>query len=216
MYTLLCCCCSGARSSTSTILNKIRTKHRKANPKLQTKGRKIQKETNSRGWKTPWGSRAILNNCRWSGKGSRFGFFKWKNLSASPWDMGRKPKPNKKTPSDSFQVQTAEYFTLLSSLEKWMLERGGDEGFTKWWPVCSTRKERGTESRWVVMAQASGAAGAMGTQFPTQSPAWHHLSQSSRTNFPDGRHHHPEGKPPPSCQWGQKFDDQGLIWTCLP
>ena len=35
--------------------------------------------------------------------------------------MRRKPKPNEKMPSDSFQIQTPKYFTL-SSLEKWMIE----------------------------------------------------------------------------------------------
>jgi hypothetical protein len=40
------------------------------------------------------------------------GLFKGKNLSASPWDMGRNQKRNKETPSDKFQVQTSKYFTL--------------------------------------------------------------------------------------------------------
>lgn len=48
------------------------------------------------------------------------GFFRWKNLSASPWDTGRKANLTR-TPSDSFQVQTSEDSTL-NSLEKRMTE----------------------------------------------------------------------------------------------
>lgn len=58
----------------------------------------------------------VADQVRVSGRG----FFRWKNLSASPWDTGRKANLTR-TPSDSFQVQTSEDSTL-NSLEKWMTE----------------------------------------------------------------------------------------------
>lgn len=53
---------------------------------------------------------------------------------------GGKPKPNEKTPSDSLQVKTSKYFTL-SSLEKRMTQRGGQEGLTEWQALCSTKRK---------------------------------------------------------------------------
>lgn len=99
-------------SSTLTTLNEIQTKHRKAKPNFKQKEGKFKRKPRGRASKTLWRSGASWTKCSCPGEGFRLWVFKWKNLSASPWDMGRKPKPNKKTPSDSFQVQTLKYFTL--------------------------------------------------------------------------------------------------------
>lgn len=110
-------------------VNKIHVKH--GNAKLNSQPRQeTQTETRGLGFKDTakvWG---LLHTLELTSEGFRLWVFKWKNLSASPGDMRRKPKPNEKTPSDSFQIQTPKYFTL-SSLEKWTIERGDQEGVTE-------------------------------------------------------------------------------------
>lgn len=63
-------------------------KTQKSKTKLQTKGRKIQKETKGLGFKDTvkiWG---LLNKLADQVRVSGPRLLKWKNLSASPWDMG--------------------------------------------------------------------------------------------------------------------------------
>lgn len=57
-----------------------------------------------------WG---LLHTVELTSEGFRLWVFKWKNLSASPGDMRRKPKPNEKMPSDSFQIQTPQVLHSL-------------------------------------------------------------------------------------------------------
>lgn len=121
------------------------------------------------------------------------GFF-MENLSASPGGVGRKSKPNERTPSDSFQVQTSKYFTL-PSLEKRVTEeikvcpkgrhhvlpRGGKKG-----------------GRWGLSA---GVGEQQEARVPREEAPWPVTSPRDANA---------------SCQCGHQSDDKVFICACLP
>lgn len=70
------------------------------------KGRKIQKETKRSGFKDTTKVWGLLNKLADQLRVSM------EKSQCFTLGYGEKPEHNKKTPSDSFQVQTSKYFTL--------------------------------------------------------------------------------------------------------
>lgn len=152
-------------------------KTQKSQTKLQTKGRKIQKETKGSGFKDTMKVWGLLNKLQVPRQGFQLWVSRVRVLVRHLGVWGENQNLTR-LPSDSFQVQTSKYYPL-SSMQRWMKEKSNTESLTEWQALCSTNRKRRRMRRGEKVRAHGAQVWEQQEPLPDQRPAWRGLPQEA-------------------------------------